>query len=57
MASKRRQRRNECGDKVRHSSPQAAWGHAHSLRQKEQFGRVGIYKCRFCRAWHVGHHS
>ena len=55
MASKRRLRRKQCGNKVRHATEEAAMKHYAALRfNKGELG-LKVYHCRFCRKWHVGH--
>lgn len=57
MSSKRRIRRNQCGDKVRHLTAAAAKVALRKLRARLDFhgGIVEIYHCRFCKGYHVGH--
>ncbi len=56
MSSKRRLRRNACGDKQRHADRTQAVRHLIELKRK---GAVSIrtYMCRFCHGWHVGHYK
>jgi hypothetical protein len=53
MASKRRIRRKSCTGKIRHASKEEARIAAQKLRAKGEI--VGVYLCRFCNGWHVGH--
>jgi hypothetical protein len=53
MASKRRLRRKQCGNKLVHDRQDALY-HAHLLRQKTG-DHVTAYKCPFGSHWHVGH--
>ncbi|HEY1209994.1 MAG TPA: hypothetical protein VGE85_11540 [Terracidiphilus sp.] len=56
MASKRAERRRQCEGKVAHASQSEGMI---ALRQLKCSGRgVGqmqVYRCDFCRQWHVGH--
>lgn len=53
MASKRRIRRKQCGDKQRHKSEAEATAHAVSYLHK--FGKYKrAYRCSWCHYWHVG---
>ena len=53
MASKRRVRRQQCGNKIRHTSEAAAALHVDSLRYAQTVN-VQAYHCPFCHHWHVG---
>lgn len=55
MASRRAQRRRQCGSKTRHGDASSAWGHATWHMRKNNDGRMRAYFCRFCKGWHVGH--
>lgn len=57
MASKRRLRRNACGNKRRFTSSAEAFrmGKLVQRRQGQQFGRICSYRCSYCGAWHWGH--
>lgn len=56
MASKRAVRRRACAMKIRHATEQGAVIHAIELRRKDGADRyLNIYRCQFCRGWHVGH--
>ena len=55
MSDKNLTWKNQCRNKVRHHDRDAALGHIASL--KRQFGNVkglGVYRCQFCKKWHVG---
>lgn len=55
MASKRRQRRKQCGDKIPHSHQTAV---QEAIRRSRAAGAVEVfdaYPCPVCGAWHVGH--
>lgn len=54
MSSKRRQRRKACDGKVRHACREHACA---ALRKSVKLGYKGveIYRCKFCRGWHLGH--
>lgn len=54
MSSKRKQRRKECGSKVRHPDQPAAIRAANSLRRTGTHW-VNTYRCKWCGGWHVGH--
>lgn len=57
MSSLRRLRRKACDGKQRHESHDRAAAHIKSLRHA--FGHDGtwlrVYKCKFCKGYHVGH--
>lgn len=55
MASKRHQRRKVCGNKVQHKTRDEAWFHMKRLQVNKGCKNLGIYKCKFCKQWHVGH--
>ena len=56
MSSKRRLRRKVCGNKNRYVSTNAARDTIGKLkRQGKLNGIVNIYKCKFCKGWHLGH--
>jgi hypothetical protein len=56
MASKRHQRRKQCGRKRRFSSHQLAADAMHALiRSGKKHGYLNIYSCQFCNGWHFGH--
>lgn len=52
MASKRRLRRRQCGDKTP-MTEDAAWSLARA--RWKQGVRFHAYRCPFCKHWHVGH--
>lgn len=54
MASKRRLRRRSCEGKVRHCEEQQAAAAAKRLRKVTGNYRIGWYRCRFCKGWHIG---
>lgn len=56
MSSKRKWRRRQCGHKVRHQDIGAALGHMRELVRKDG-AAMGVYKCRWCGCYHVGHRS
>lgn len=46
----------ECIGKIRHDTSAAAHGHAKArMRSGAAPQAVSVYRCRFCRGWHVGH--
>jgi len=55
MASKRRQRRNQCGNKRRYATFEEA--RANMLRMNRQTKEYGMtpYRCSFCGQYHYGH--
>ena len=53
MASKRHVRRKSCEGKFRHENKTTAISHEIGLRRLGE--RVVVYKCRFCKGYHVGH--
>jgi hypothetical protein len=57
MSSKRRVRRKQCAAKVRHATAESASIALVKLRRRPDFngGRLGVYRCRFCKGYHVGH--
>jgi len=55
MASKRRQRRKECGSKVRHADQTAAIHAACAMRRNLGSRCLNTYRCKWCGGWHVGH--
>jgi hypothetical protein len=54
MASKRRIRRKECGDKQRYSDSKQAKTAAFLISRKTG-EKLHSYDCKFCNGWHVGH--
>lgn len=48
MASKRQQRKRECGEKRKYLGPDAAKAAAERLGQQ-------WYQCRWCQHYHTGH--
>lgn len=54
MASKRGVRRKACTGKIKYTDKTqahaVAWVHS-----KQQRTRVGVYMCKFCHTYHVGH--
>ena len=56
MSSKRALRRKACDGKVRHADAAAAMlARAGLNRNKGYQGTMNIYRCRFCRGYHIGH--
>jgi hypothetical protein len=60
VSSKRRLRRNACGNKVRHLTAIAARAAIRRQVQRLQstgavVGHLQAYRCPFCHGWHVGH--
>ncbi len=56
MSSKRAIRRRSCGRKVRHATSQAASQAIKGLVARKGYqGRLNVYLCRFCGAYHIGH--
>lgn len=56
MSSKRHVRK-QCESKLRHLTAAAASAALIKLKRRPDFrgGRLGVYHCRFCKGWHVGH--
>ena len=50
----RKRRRKECDGKVKHATREKAVSHLIFLK-KEGRARMHVYKCSFCKQWHVGH--
>lgn len=56
MASKRHQRRKQCGDKKRHATAAEALDHIQYLRRNHKArGALNAYRCQWCGGFHVGH--
>lgn len=47
-------RASHCGNKVKHSSQEGAQAHADRLSARPGSRAFDPYRCRYCRAWHVG---
>lgn len=54
MASKRRLRRKQCGDKVKFATSKEA-ENAAKFRSKDSKAWIASYKCQFCGFYHIGH--
>lgn len=54
MASKRNVRKKRCTGKKRYVNRPDAWGALRALGRKGMRG-MQIYKCSFCKKWHIGH--
>lgn len=55
MASKRRIRRKQCGNKERYDTAQEALAVIAELRRKDKLrGHTTPYKCKFCGKFHFG---
>lgn len=54
MASKRRVRRQTCGDKKSYDDQAKAAFVAYIMNQ-QQPDKVQAYRCKFCHQFHVGH--
>jgi hypothetical protein len=54
MASKRRLRRKRCEKKKRYDTQEHANNDAVALMRRVNH-RLSVYKCQFCKGWHVGH--
>ena len=50
-ARKKLDRANSCTGKVRHSKRYGAISHLKKLGHAQ----MGLYECRFCKGWHIGH--
>jgi hypothetical protein len=58
MASKRRLRRNACGQKRRYASrKQALTALIRLIRAKPSIHVLACYQCRFCHGYHFGHNG
>ena len=55
MSSKRAIRRRSRKGKVRHETEQFARIGLFKTVQAGAKGLLGVYRCRFCGGWHVGH--
>lgn len=56
MASKRAIRRKQCDGKVRHADAAAAMlARATLNRRKGYQGTMNVYRCAFCKGYHIGH--
>lgn len=56
MASKRGLRRKACGGKVRHKTAQDGLAAIAIIRRHKGYsGQMNVYRCEFCRAYHIGH--
>lgn len=56
MSTKRRLRRKQCGDKVRHASRADAEMACRSVAQAHKLDtNLRPYLCQWCRRWHIGH--
>lgn len=51
---KRPTKTRSCEGKKRHASKTAARVHMYALITKGA-ALLNVYKCRYCKAWHVGH--
>lgn len=54
MSSKRRLRRKACEGKNKHATREAASVEL-KLRPRDVRTSLGIYRCRHCSHWHIGH--
>ncbi len=58
MASKRRLRRNRCGDKIKYKNQEDCLLALRIVRRKfKDYSNLSTYKCNFCKQWHIGHMS
>ena len=54
MSSKRRIRKNARKGKYRHKDQTAAT--AAAISYQKEFGQfMNVYRCKFCKGWHIGH--
>lgn len=55
--SKSELRQRECGDKLRHVTRKEAiiHLHKHALENYQPEVTICVYKCQFCKFWHIGH--
>lgn len=56
MASKRRLRRKSCQGKYRHPDKDSAYAARRAVTAQDEFykGHMNVYKCKFCKGWHIG---
>lgn len=55
MASKRRIRKNECGEKVKYTETERAKANSHAFAlSKKRNKKFWVYKCKWCHYLHVG---
>ncbi len=57
MASKRRLRRKSCDGKVRHADAAGGLAHIGRLARSGSGGSMNVYRCQFCKGYHIGHRS
>ena len=56
MSSKRHIRRKSCTGKRRHVSADDGFRHIAQLHSSKGYqGHMNVYRCAFCRFFHVGH--
>lgn len=57
MASKRRIRRKQCGNKRRYPTSAAAMAEMQDVIRngRKGGGWLNVYRCQFCRGYHFGH--
>jgi len=54
LSSKRRLKRNQCRFKHKYSNEDIALKARKELKFEKQIS-VSVYKCAFCKKWHLGH--
>ena len=54
MASKRHIRDKQCTGKIRHTL-EGAYQSRRELMSRGNNANLNIYKCKFCKSYHVGH--
>lgn len=57
MSSKRHLRRNSCTGKQQHRTAEEGLRHIGQLRRSGQIAgfRMNVYRCQFCKQYHIGH--
>ena len=55
MSSKRKIRRKECGEKIKHLTLGSALIHLQVLKARYNDSGMRAYGCRVCGGWHIGH--
>lgn len=53
--SKRKPTLRQCTGKQPHASQTEAFKHLAALRKKDGAFGMNVYKCKICKAWHIGH--
>ena len=56
MSTKRLKRKKACEGKQRHATREEALGHSSRLKHLAEEKNIRVYRCPFCKGWHVGHY-